>query len=177
MGQDTMSYYRPDVSEYPEYFAPYMALVDEDDLIVGMDDQIDEFMSVLGFISEEVGNQVHALYTWTVKQVVGHILDNERIFAYRALRFASGDTTDLPGYDQDILVANNDYESITLSKLADELQLLRQANIAMFRRFKPEAWSLSGTADGKKISVRAIAALQIGHARYHLDILRKRVGA
>ncbi len=167
---------QPEPTEYDSAFSNYILLVDETDMLAGLDTQIDELRSVLGSINETVGNAIHQPYTWTIKQVVGHSIDVERIFAYRACRFAVGDLTELAGFDENLYVANSDFSTVTLEKLTEELVNLRGVNIAMFRRFKSEAWSNSGTAGEKLMTVRAVSALLIGHLRHHLDIIRKRVG-
>jgi len=170
-----LAWCRPESTEYLPYYEPYLSLVGETDMLEGMETQARELREILDSIPEPEAQQIHSPYTWTIKQVIGHVIDNERVFAYRAMRFAVGDSTDLPGYEQDDYIANGDFENVTLAELVDELSALRVANLAMFRRFKPSAWSNSGTADGKEITVRAIACLQIGHMRHHLNIIKKRV--
>jgi hypothetical protein len=167
---------KPSPQEYPEPYAGYVDLVDEVDMLAALDTQIDETRSVIATISEVVANEVHAPYTWSIKQVIGHCIDAERVFAYRALRFAVNDPAELPGFDENFYVAESDYTQVTLDRLLEELLMLRSANLAMFRRFKPESWSNMGTASGNQVSVRALSAILVGHLRHHLDIIRKRVG-
>ena len=123
----------------------------------------------------ELETQLHDPYTWTIRQVIGHLIDAERVFAYRALRFAMGDATPLPGFDQDAYVAAADYSQVPLQNLAEEMFMLRQANLGMFLRFSDKGWASSGEADGKSMSVRALAYVMVGHVRHHLRIIEKRV--
>ena len=165
---------RPTTHEYPKYYEPYMKLVSETDLLLGLRDQIAEISDVLD-VEESQAEVLHPPYTWTIKQVVGHMIDNERIFAYRATRISVGDPTDLPGYEQDDYVARSDYQSVTLKELVEELLLLRRSNLMMLERVKSEAWDLRGTCDGNELTVRAIACLLIGHVRHHLQIIGRRL--
>jgi len=165
---------KPDSSEYDPYYEPYMSLVTESDVIQAMHGQIAEFDSLLA-IEDERATVVDAPYSWTIKQVVGHVIDNERVFGYRAARFAAGDTTNLAGYEQNDFVANMDYQSPRLQELVDELRHVRKANLLMFQRFSPEAWDFRGQSDGKSLTVRAIACLQVAHLRHHLNIVKQRL--
>ncbi len=164
-----------DVSEYQPYYEPYIGLVTETDILEALKTQLDELTGVLSTLSADLANQIHPPYTWSIKQVIGHCIDNERVFGYRASRFASGDQTELPGYEQDEYVANMDYESCNLEQLLDEFVSLRHSNRLFLERMSNSCWDKTGTCDGKKISVRAIAFLLVGHLRHHLNIIRKRL--
>ncbi len=167
---------KPESDEYAEYYEPYMQLVGESDLLVALDDQIAEFNGTLD-ISESEAEVSHEPYTWTIKQVVGHLIDNERVFAYRAMRFAVADPIELPGYEQDDYVANSDYQTVTLQQLKDEFVQLRKSNLLMLRRIRPAAWNNRGTSDGREMTVRAIACLLVGHVRHHLQIVGDRLAS
>ena len=166
----------PAPSEYDPYYEPYLSLVTEPDVLGALDDQLAEVDRVLGGVPEAEADAVHEPYTWTVKQVVGHCIDNERVFGYRAARYAAGDATPLPGYDQDAYVAGSDYAAPTLADLVAELGDLRRGNARMLRRLPAAAWHRRGPADGRDMSVRAVAHLLVGHLRHHLNILAKRLG-
>lgn len=166
---------RPDDGEYGEYYQTYTKLVDRTDIVPTMEDQITEFRSVLDSIDEDTSQIVHAPYSWTIRQAVGHLIDAERVFAYRALRFAAADETPLPGFEQNSYIDNLDYTQVLLSELVDELEQVRRSNIGLFKRLPAEAWNRSGTADGKSMSVRAAAFILVGHISHHLNIIKHRV--
>ena len=171
----TIAQRKPAVDEYEAYYQPYMDLVTESDLLIALESQIAEVTETLN-LDESAASTIHDPYSWTIKQVVGHMIDNERVFAYRAMRFAVADSTDLPGYDQDDYVAESDYESVSLEALTQELVRLRKSNLMMLRRIQPESWSFRGRCDGREITVRAIACLLVGHVRHHLQIIERRLG-
>lgn len=164
----------PAEEEFARYFDTYLDWVTEKDLLAAQIDQLVELREVMDPVDETTANVVHAPYRWTIKQVMGHCIDNERIFASRAWRIGCGEG-DQAGYDQEALVAAADYVSPKLGELVREFELLREANAAMFRRMTDEMLNRQAMAGGNLISVRAIAGLQIGHLRYHLDIVRKRL--
>lgn len=141
-----------------------------------LEGQITELRSVLGNVNELDAMKLHPPYTWTLKQVTGHLIDGERIFADRLHRFASGDFQQLPGMDQDPYIANHDYVNPTLTALLEELIHLRQANVLFLRRIKPEAWDHRGVASNHSVTDRALAFILVGHIYHHLKIVRKRLG-
>jgi hypothetical protein len=108
--------------------------------------------------------------------VVGHLIDAERIFTYRALRIARGDATPLPGFDENAYVVTAGSDGRTIADLADELRSVRESSVRLFTSFPDEAWSGRGNASGKEISVRALAWITVGHALHHLRLLRERYG-
>lgn len=166
----------PTESEYAEYFGLYIGRVPDGDIVEYLELQCRQFQDVLGSIDEKTAGIVHAPYTWTIKQVVGHLIDVERVFGYRALRFASGDERPIIGMEQDSWVAHTDYVTPTLAALTEELRYSRLANHCFFKRIEPEAWDRTGTADDKEISVRAIAYCLVGHLTHHLEIIKSRIG-
>jgi hypothetical protein len=171
----TSSPARPDATEYAPYFQSYISLVTEPDIMVALQSQLGSFQMLAQRVRGELETQIQAPYSWTIRQVVGHLIDTERILAYRALRFAVGDTTPLAGFDQDAYVAASDYSQVTLPYLTEEMFRLRQVNLSLFARFTEAAWKNLGEADGKPISVRAIAYVMAGHVRHHLRIVEQRV--
>ena len=110
-----------------------------------------------------------------MQQVLGHCIDNERVFGHRAARFAANDETPQPGYDQDAAVAAFDYTGVSLPDLLAEFTALRRSHDLFFARLSPRQWSATGLADGRPMSVRAVAYLQVGHLRHHVAILRERI--
>lgn len=176
MSQQIKHTRRPEKDESFEHYHNYIKQVPAGDYYSLLEGQIAELRSVLGNVNENDAMKLHSPYTWTVKQVIGHLIDGERIFADRLHRFASGDFQQLPGMDQDPYVANHDYVSPTLTALLEELIHLRQANVLLLRRIKPEAWDHRGVASNHRVTVRALAYILVGHINHHLEILRKRLG-
>lgn len=166
---------RPPKSEFAEYYGTYIARVPDGDIFTLLEAQIDEFAGVLGGVSESQAGVVHKPYSWTIKQVVGHMIDVERVFGYRAHRFACNDVRPILGMEQDDFVANLDYNIPSLTDLTVELKCSRRSNLYFLRRIPQVAWDRTGTADGNVISVRAIAYILVGHVIHHLEIIEKRI--
>ena len=165
---------RPQTGEFASYYQRYIDLATEDDIVAALDAQSHETATLLGGISEEQSSHRYEPGKWSIKQLVGHVTDGERIFAYRALCIARGDTTPLPGFEQDPYVANAASDDRPIADLAEEFATVRKANVMMLRALPEEAWSRVGTASDNQISVRAIAFILLGHERHHLRILRER---
>lgn len=165
---------RPEPSECPEYYTNYINLVKSSDVIKELKDQILNIQAVISEIPEEKEGYAYAEGKWTIKQVIGHIIDTERILGYRAMRFARKDKTVLPGFDENAFVANSNFNKRTLYDLGHEFAIVREANLAMFRTFDEEELSQFGTANGMDVSVRAIVFMIAGHAIHHLHVLRTR---
>ncbi len=166
---------RPQSGEYADYYHGYIQRVPEGNIVQILQDQLGPIDKGLSQIDETQASQLHEPYTWTIKQVVGHLIDAERVFAYRALRFASADSQPIPGMDQNEWVDNNDYENPTLKSLKDELLTIRQGNVLMFGRFAAECWDRTGTVEGNPMSVRALAFCMAGHVPHHLEIIKSRI--
>jgi DinB superfamily len=165
---------RPDPSEYAPYFSKYVSLVEGDDVIAALNNQIDSTLAFLHGLSESQGELRYAPGKWSIKEVIGHLIDAERIFAYRALRFARNDQSALPGFDENSYVANSNYGTRQLSDLAEEFELVRKANIYLFCHLGREDWDRRGKANDNEISVRALAYNIAGHELHHLGIIRER---
>ncbi len=166
---------RPETDEFAEYYGLYIGLVPDGNIVDLMKSQVVEIESLFENISEADASILHSPYTWTIKQVVGHLIDVERVFAYRALRFASADNRPILGMEQNPWVDNTDYESPTLKSLVEELVACRKANQLFFARLQPATWNLKGPADGNEMSVRALAYCLVGHIIHHTEIVKNRV--
>lgn len=166
----------PEADEVPSHFVAYIKRVPEIDPVMVCAAQIEETTALLHGVSESNAMFRYARGKWSVKEVVGHLADVERIMAYRALRIARGDTTPLPGFDENAYVPVAKFDSRTLADLIGELRTARAATLALFRTFDSDAWRRRGTASGKPVSVRALAYMIPGHERHHLEILRTRYG-
>jgi hypothetical protein len=169
--------HRPGPTEYAPFYAGYIAHVPEEDVLAALETQLADMLALLRAVPEAQGNVRHAPYTWSVKEVVGHLIDGERIFGYRALRFSRGDTTPLPGFDENEYARAAEFDRLPLRDLIDELEAVRRSNVWLFRNLPAEAWQRSGQANGTPVSVRALAYILVGHGRHHTAILRKRLGS
>jgi hypothetical protein len=165
---------RPNKTEYAAYYETYVSLVEETDIISALQNQLTELQNLFAAIPEEKGTYAYAEGKWTIKELLGHLIDGERIFAYRALRFARADKTPLEGFDQDPYIENADFNSIKFSNLLKELTLLRAANVLFFESLSETAWSQTGVASDAEVSVRALAYIMVGHVRHHINILKAR---
>lgn len=163
---------RPDASEYGPYYERYVSLVSGVDIISTLDQQLSDTAALLRDVPEAKSEARYAPGKWSLKEVVGHILDFERIFAYRALRIARGDRTPLPGCDQDNLMKGATFSAYRMSVLAEEFGQVRMANISLFRHLGEEAWERRGVASEVEVSVRALAYIIAGHEAHHVQVIR-----
>jgi hypothetical protein len=163
---------RPSVSEYAPHYEKYINLVPEGDILAILGQQTGDTLSVLRSIPEAQAGWRYAPGKWSIKEVVGHIIDAERIFGYRALRFARNDQTPLPGFEQDDYVKYGGFGAQSLSDLASEYEHVRRANIHLFRGLTSDAWDRRGMANNNEISVRALAYAMAGHELHHMGIIR-----
>lgn len=166
---------RPTTDEYFEYYDTYIRLVPNGDIVQLGAAQLRSVSSILAGISERDAEIIHAPYAWTIKQVLGHIIDAERIFADRLHRISSGDLQPQLGMDQDVYVKGQDFSTPLLSSLAEEWQMCRQANLLLMKRIRPESWNICGTASGYSVTVRALAWMIVGHVIHHMNIVEKRL--
>lgn len=145
------------------------------DVLEVLQEQRGWLQEVAAAVGPDQVDQVHAPYGWTLRQVFAHCADAERVFGYRMLRYAAGDATELPGWDENFY-ADSGFGLGDFERLVSELDLLRQTNLLLLQRLEPGCWDRSGTAEGKRLSVRALAWLTAGHLRHHLLIVQKRLG-
>jgi uncharacterized damage-inducible protein DinB len=165
---------RPAAEEYAPYYDTYIRKVGDGDVVRALAGQIGETLALLESIPEANAGYRYAEGKWSIREVVGHVCDAERIFTYRALRFARGDETALPGFDEQAYVAHGSADRRPLSSHADEFEAVRRATVAFFDALTPEEWLRHGVSNGKTTSVRAFAWIVAGHERHHVDILRSR---
>jgi uncharacterized damage-inducible protein DinB len=165
---------RPDASEYASYFEKYTSLVPAGDIVETLSRQLESTLSTLRGITEEQSDSRYAEGKWSIKELLGHIIDGERIFSYRALRFARGDRTPLSGFEQDDYVAGGNFAERSMSDLIEEFEHVRRASLSLFRHLNAEAWTRNGEASDNQISVRALAHIIAGHETHHIRILRER---
>jgi hypothetical protein len=165
---------RPDASEYVPFYGAYVARVPDGDVLEMLEAQRRDMQQLLAGMSEAVALRRYAAGKWSVKEVIGHLMDTERIFCYRALRFARGDETALSGFNEQTYAPAGRFDDRRLSDLADEWDAVRRATIALVRSFDGVALARRGTANGATVSVRALVYIIAGHERHHLAILRER---
>jgi uncharacterized damage-inducible protein DinB len=169
-----MSAVKPTPTEYAPYYERYVSLVPQGDILETLGRQIEATLALLSSIPEEKGDYRYAPEKWSIKELLGHIIDTERIFAYRALRFGRNDSTELAGYEQDDYGKNNKLDGVSLSELAKEFESVRRSTIYLLQHFDEAAWSRNGVASNNPVSVRALAHIIAGHETHHLNVLRER---
>jgi DinB superfamily len=165
---------RPEKIEYASFYDTYVSLVNETDIVFAMNKQLAEIENLFSQMTDEQGLYAYAENKWTIKELLGHLIDGERVFAYRAFRISRGDATPLAGFDQDPYVENGNSNATKLADLLDEFVLLRKSNILMFSNLLPNAWDFVGTASENKITTRALAYILVGHIRHHVKILKEK---
>jgi uncharacterized damage-inducible protein DinB len=162
---------RPDSTEFAPYAQAYVDLVAGDDVAKSLSTQKDSTASLLQSIDDKVAETSYAPGKWTIKELIAHLIDTERIFAYRALSVARGDATSLPGFEQEDYVKTSGANGRSLSDLTRELEAVRQSTIALFSSLPPEAWPRRGTVNGFNVTVRGLAYHIAGHELHHRKIL------
>ncbi|MDP9193560.1 MAG: DinB family protein [Acidobacteriota bacterium] len=165
---------RPDATEYAQFYAGYVANVPENDILAAIEQQSTETQKLLASLDETKAAYRYAEEKWSVKEVLGHIIDAERVFAYRALAIARGETQPLPGFEEKDYVRTASFDSWKLGDLAEHYALVRRSNIVLFQNIPDAAWDNRGIASDNPITVRAIAWIIVGHERHHVKVLRER---
>ena len=157
------------------YYETYISKVPpKGDLLTVLEDQRRETQQLLAGLSDTKALHRYAPGKWSIKEVVGHLMDTERVFCYRALAFARGDANSLPGFDEKAWAPAGRFDARSLTDLAAESDAVRRATIALFGGLDGEALARRGTANNNPISVRALGWVIAGHERHHLAILRER---
>ncbi|MCA1630436.1 MAG: DinB family protein [Acidobacteria bacterium] len=165
---------RPGSDEYAPNYEKYVSLVPAGDIVATLERQLEDTLALLRSVPEERADSSYEPGKWSVKELVGHVIDGERVFSHRALRFGRGDRTPLPGYEQDDYVRAANFNARTLQSIAEEFERVRAATVALLRSFDAEAWSRRGTANDNEVSVRGLAYILAGHELHHVNILRER---
>lgn len=166
---------RPEQNEYSDYTARYISLVPpEGELAAVLKAQSNLTFELLGGLTEEQGNYRYAPDKWSIKQLIGHLTDNDRIMSYRLLAIARGEQAPLPGYEENNYAAAGEFDRWTLQALVQQYKLVRQSTLALLESLPEEAWTRMGTASNAPISVRAIACVIIGHELHHIGVLKER---
>lgn len=167
---------RPERNEYEGDFGHYIGLVPAGDLLQILADQLEATVGLLNRLTEEQALYRYAPDKWSIKQVIGHMSDTERVMSYRLLRIARGDKTPLPGFDQDVFINGASSDQCSLQLLLEELAAVRHATLALLKGLTAEAWLRQGTASECVFSVRALACVIAGHELHHYKVLQERYG-
>ncbi len=165
---------RPTKDEYVDFYEPYVSAVPTGDIMETLREQLNGTDQVIASIPGDKIDFRYAPDKWTARQVVGHVVDTERLFSYRTFRFSRGDSTPLAGLDQDVIMAGANFEARNVQNLRDEFRHLRSSNVAMCKDFDETILNRTGTASGCSFSVRASLFILVGHAIHHLRVLEDR---
>jgi hypothetical protein len=168
---------RPNESEYAPGFGDYIRLVPDGDITAILTAQLDEALALLGGVSDHAGLAVQPPYAWTIKQVIGHITDSERVFGHRALWIARQGGTPLASFDENAFMSAAEFNRWPLGELVEEFAHVRRAHVRLFKHLDDAAWSSRGVVGDHPATVRAFAYVMAGHAGHHLGIVRRRLAA
>jgi DinB family protein len=166
--------HHPQANEAASYYFGYIDLARSENIVTFLNDQMSETMSFLEGISEEKSLYQYAPDKWTIRQVLNHVNDGERIFLSRALWFGRGFTDPLPSFDQEIGVAGANANDTAWADLVEEFRTIRLGTLSFFRNLPAEAWSRTGVASGNPFTVNALAYIIGGHVAHHTNVLKER---
>ncbi|TCJ05698.1 DinB family protein [Cytobacillus praedii] len=165
---------RPKENEYAPYYSGYVGLVPDGDIVHILAEQVEETSQLLQGISEEQSLFRYASGKWSVKEVIGHVADTERIMAYRLLCIARGETVSLPGFDENPYVLNASFDRLPIKEHIENLRAVRQSTTQLLKGLDSKAWGRIGSANNVDVSVRALAYIIAGHERHHRRLLKER---
>lgn len=165
---------RPTESEYPNYYQPYVKLVPDGSIVQTLEENLLAVVKLFEGISEEDGLQRYAPGKWSVKEVLGHIIDTERIMSYRLMRAARGDQTPLAGFNENDYVQAAQTNSLSMETILEDFKATRNASITLIQNTPVDAWANKGNANGMEITTRAIAYIIAGHEMHHRKIVEER---
>ena len=165
---------RPQPTEAAEYYSRYIDLITSDDIVPVFENQMGEMLQFLGGISEEQSLHSYAPGKWTIREVLNHVNDGERVFTGRAFWFARGFTDALPSFEQDIAVQAAQANNTSWADLVEEFKIVRLGTISFFKSMPEEAWDRTGIASDNPVSVRALAYIIAGHVAHHIGVLREK---
>jgi len=165
---------RPSAQDYPAYFERYINLVKEDDLMQALKNQLPEIEKTLSLIDEEKAGKAYAEGKWTLKELLQHVIDTDRIFSYRAMCFARNETISLPSFDENLYAENSNANARTWKSLCSEYFTLRRSTEDLFESFTGDMLKTKGIAGNNPISVVSIGFIIAGHVYHHLNIIKER---
>jgi hypothetical protein len=167
---------RPSDSEFAPYYLRYVSLAHESDALSALGVQAVDLTRVMASVPPERETFRYAPGKWSVREVLGHLIDDERVLGTRAFCISRGELASLPSFDENQYVAASDYNARPLAELLEEFTLIRTSNLLFLRRLTQEGWTRMGTTSDKPVSVRALAFIMVGHVRHHLNVLRTAYG-
>ena len=167
---------RPATSDYDPYYAPYLALVTEEDVLEAIEQQSSATQKLLSTVDERRASHRYAEGKWSIKELMGHVCDAERVFGYRLMAVARGEEKSLPGFDEKAYVASGVFDGWKLTDLVEHYAHLRRANVLLLRNLPEGALDRRGVANERPVTARAIAWILVGHERHHMNVLRERYG-
>ncbi|MGG0239658.1 DinB family protein [Bacillus rhizoplanae] len=165
---------RPEANEYNPYYSTYINLLPDGDIIHILEQQMKETILLLTGISDDEGYFRYAPNKWSIKEVIGHIADTERIMGYRLLSIARGETAELPGYNDDMYVLRAAFDKQSMQDLLENLTVVRQSTVHLLKSLDEEAWLQRGVANNSEVTVRALANIIAGHELHHCQIIKER---
>ena len=171
-----MALMRPAETDYDPYYAPYLALVEEEDVLEAIEQQSYQTQKLLSCVEEARGAHRYAEGKWSIKELMGHVCDAERVFGYRLMAVGRGEVRSLPGFDENSYVASGAFDEWKLADLVEQYAHLRRANLLLLRNLPEEAWNRRGVANEKPVTARALAWILVGHERHHMKVLREKYG-
>ena len=165
---------KSDIQPMPEFFDRYINLVEEDDLFEALANAQHVIENTDMEKLHKIGSKIYAPGKWTINDIYQHIIDNERIQSFRALWFARGDSSELPGYDENLFADHAKTDNRTIDELIDELLTVRKSTIQLFKSFEPEALKIVGTCFNRKVPVLGLGYMLVGHQIHHLRVIKER---
>jgi hypothetical protein len=164
----------PQTGEYNSYYESYIAFVRGKDISQVLLSQVEEVRTAFEQLGEGNSQKPYAAGKWTGKEVLGHIMDTDRIMAYRALAIARGEEAALPGYDENAYVLNGQFNDISIERLLEEFEFSRYALVSLLKNLPASSYTSRGNANNSPVSVRALFYIIAGHTVHHLNILKER---
>jgi hypothetical protein len=165
---------KSDLADYPEYYQKYVRLVEEEDLNMALVESLQEISTFFSSLPEEKMNHRYQPDKWSIKEVLAHLIDSERIMGYRALCFARNDLSELSGFDQESYVKNSNANQRDITELVKDYSSARRANIQLFQSFEDKMLLKKGVANKYEVSVLLIGFMMVGHGYHHLNIVKQR---
>ncbi len=161
------------IAESNSYYHDYIKQVPDKNIIDVLEQQNQQFCEFMTKIDEDKAGFRYAKGKWTIREIIGHLVETEKVFSYRALCISRGDKTKLPGFDENTYIKNSNYDKLKLTDLVELFYLTRKSSIALFKTFTPKMWAAKGNTNNSNVSVRALAYIIAGHLMHHVQVINK----
>ncbi|HRE40451.1 MAG TPA: DinB family protein [Ignavibacteria bacterium] len=165
---------KPNENEFPVFYKPYIDEIDGEDILEILTSQGKTAIKFLKDIPESIGTYRYEKNKWSIKEIIGHLADAERVFAYRLMRISRGDKTDLPGFDENFYIANGRYNEMSMKTLIDGLLYLRASTVNLVSQLSDEELNRSGSSNGSPITANSLAYIIAGHMEHHINVINER---